>query len=346
MVDVFVIGGGPAGLAAAIAARRRGMKVVLADGNRPPVDKPCGEGLMPDSRATAARLGISLPRSLGFEFRGIRFHGDGKHGMARSVQADFPAGRGMGVRRTALHSLLIEAAEREGVALRWNCPVSDLDGGLEKVAARWIIGADGSTSRVRRLAGLDSCRWNSRRYARRMHYAISPWTDYVEVYWGDGCQIYVTPVSADEICLALISRSPELRLGDALRRHFPGLCERLRGVPPSSRERGAITATVRLRSVAQGNVALIGDASGSVDAITGEGICLGFKQAEALAAAMCAGNLAGYNRIHPRLSLRPHAMAQAMLMMDRADSVRRAAMSALSFQPWIFRQLLALHVWQ
>ena len=40
--DVFVIGGGPAGLATAIAARQRGFDVVVADGAQPPIDKPCG----------------------------------------------------------------------------------------------------------------------------------------------------------------------------------------------------------------------------------------------------------------------------------------------------------------
>ena len=45
--DVFVIGGGPAGLAAAIAARGRGFRVLVADGAQPPIDKACGEGLLP-----------------------------------------------------------------------------------------------------------------------------------------------------------------------------------------------------------------------------------------------------------------------------------------------------------
>jgi menaquinone-9 beta-reductase len=190
-IDVFVIGGGPAGLAAAISASRRGMRVVVADGDRPPIDKPCGEGLMPDSRNLAARLGIDLPASAGYEFRGIRFHKLGRselgrNGMGRSVEADFPQGRGIGVRRTTLHPALLHAAERAGVEFRWATPIS----GIEGIKARWIVGADGSSSLVRRWAGLNPIVRSSRRYAYRQHFAVAPWTDYMEIYWGPGCQIY------------------------------------------------------------------------------------------------------------------------------------------------------------
>jgi len=58
--DVFVIGGGPAGLAAAIAARRAGFDVVVADRSQPPIDKACGEGLMPDGLSALQRLGVSF----------------------------------------------------------------------------------------------------------------------------------------------------------------------------------------------------------------------------------------------------------------------------------------------
>ena len=59
--DVFVIGGGPAGLAAAIAARERGCRVLVADGAEPPIDKACGEGLLPDGRAAAAAVAYCSP---------------------------------------------------------------------------------------------------------------------------------------------------------------------------------------------------------------------------------------------------------------------------------------------
>ena len=47
--DVLVIGGGPAGLATAIAARMKGFDVTVVDGAKPPIDKACGEGLMPST---------------------------------------------------------------------------------------------------------------------------------------------------------------------------------------------------------------------------------------------------------------------------------------------------------
>lgn len=334
MSDVFIIGGGPAGLAAAIAARREGLSVVVADGDRPPIDKPCGEGLMPDSRRLAARLGIEIPESMGYEFRGIRFHGAG-----RSVEGNFSAGCGVGVRRTDLHRALVQAAERAGVELRWSTPVSAFD----KVKARWIVGADGSSSLVRRWAGLDPVAYGSRRYAYRRHFGVAPWTNYMEIYWGEGCQIYVTPVDSHEVCVALVSRSPELRLEEALNRYFPAVRKRLPAGSETSRERGAVTGNVRLRAVARGNIALVGDASGSVDAIAGEGICLGFRQAEILAKALVAGDLSDYNLRHPWLSLRPHLMAKTMLQLDRGEMVRGCAMNLLSGHRWIFETLLKAH---
>jgi flavin-dependent dehydrogenase len=342
--DVFVIGGGPAGLAAAIAARQQGFRVLVADGAQMPVDKPCGEGLMPDGLAALEELGISVEGEKSYPFRGIRFLSAGLE-----VEAAFPNGAsGMGVRRTVLHRLIAERAANLGIEFLWQTPVTGIaaDGvhlGSRKVSTRWIIGADGGNSRVRRWAGLDAFRKRDCRYAFRQHYRVAPWSDRMELHWGRHGQIYVTPVAKDQVCLALISRNPKLRLTEALQQ-FPELKSRLDGVDVSSTEKGALTATCKLKRVRRGNVALIGDASGTVDAITGEGLCLSFSQAMVLANCLRSGDLARYEGEHRRLALRPFLMARLLLTLDGRPRLQRRTLQALQKRPDVFRRLLELHV--
>src|SRR5581483_7820929 len=126
---------------------------------------------------------------------------------------------------------------------------------------RWIAGADGGNSMVRRWAGLDAAYHQSTRYGFRRHYRIAPWTDFMEIYWADSCQLYITPVSESEICVVVLSRDSNIRLEQALPL-FPDVQRRLSGVDSSS-ERGAVTMSRRLHNVWKNNVALVGDASGS-----------------------------------------------------------------------------------
>ena len=341
--DVFVAGGGPAGLAAAIAARTKGFRVLVADGGHPPIDKPCGEGLMPDALEALRALGISIGPEHGFSFRGIRFLGAG-----RSVDGNFPDGCGMGVRRTTLHELLIRRAEEVGVAMSWGSRISGLSAaGVRlddrEVRCRWVIGADGQKSQVRRWAGLDEYRRESSRFTFRRHYRMAPWTDCMEIYWGANCQMYVTPVGAGEVCVTVISSRRQMKFEDALPA-FPEISPWLEGVAPATSERGSVTVTRSLKRVAGGRVILIGDASGSVDAITGEGLCLAFKQASAVADALESGDLAAYQARHRRLERRPACMAGLMLTLDRSPWLCRRALHALSAKPAIFSRLLAMHV--
>jgi len=341
--DVFIIGGGPAGLAAAIAARQQGLEVVVADGSRPPIDKPCGEGLMPDGCAALAQLGISIPQEVSRPFRGISFISSGLR-----AEANFSSGAGIGVRRTVLHDLMVERAQAAGVSLRWNTTVTGLHSngvllGKDLVRSRWIVGADGGHSLVRRWAGLNRFRTDSTRYAFRRHYRITPWTDCMELHWGPKCQIYVTPISPEEICVAVVSRDSHLRLDDALPR-FPEFAARLRDAEPSSAERGATSSTRKLRQVYQGNLALVGDASGAVDSITGEGLCLSFRQSQVLAECFVAGDLRRYQQEHRKLARRPAMMARLMLTLDWKTSLRQRVMRAFGADPRLFSRMLAMHV--
>src|ERR1700756_1863935 len=73
-MDVAVWGGGPAGLAAALALRQRGCRVALYDAQHPPIDKACGEGLMPETVGLLQEFGLTLGSEDGAAFAGIAFH--------------------------------------------------------------------------------------------------------------------------------------------------------------------------------------------------------------------------------------------------------------------------------
>ena len=341
--DVLILGGGPAGLASAIALRQKGIDCLVVEAMGPAIDKGCAEGLMPDALSSLRKLGLNITEQQGHPFRGIRFNNHQHH-----VHADFPNGTGIGVRRTKLHGLIADRAREAGVSVSWSSRARLLDSRSalvngKKISFRYLVGADGQASGVRRWAGLGHVQRESVRFGFRRHYNIAPWSEYVEVHWGAPGQVYVTPVAADSVCVVFITRNPKLAQGDFLKA-FPAVAEKLQGVPAMSTLRGGISANRKLRCVANKSVALIGDASGSPDAITGEGLAVSFRQAVSLANAIEREDLEVYNREHQKIGRLPHAMSWLMLSMDRWPQMQGRAIKTLSTHPDYFQQLLSVHV--
>ena len=341
--DICIVGGGPAGLAAAIAITKAGYGVVLFDCAVPPIDKACGEGLLPDGLAALKILGVELPSEAGHPFKGIRFS-DG----SSVAFATFSGRTGLGLRRTALHSVLVQRAQQVGVQLCWGVKNVQLAAGVlsvngSAVKSNFVIAADGQNSAMRRQAGLTRIVRESRRYGFRRHYRIQPWSSYMELHWGKRSQLYVTPVASDEVGVALISRDPTLRLDCALN-EFPEVRSRLQGAAFSSSERGALSVSRRLHRISTNNLALIGDASGSVDALTGEGIGLAFRQSLVLADALKSGSLENYRVQHRRLSRRPRLMAGLLLLLDKHPGLQRRVLASLASHPAAFEAMLEFHV--
>jgi len=340
--EVLVAGGGPAGLAAAIAARQAGFEVAVVDGAQPPVDKACGEGIMPDGLIALAALGVQVDARHAAPFRGIRFING-----PREVEACFPCGVGFGIRRTLLHEWLVNRAAKCGVALHWGRRITGLSpNGLmvegDVISSRWLICADGQNSKLRKLSGLDPARRPRSRFGFRRHYRVVPWSEFVEVHWSDVGQMYVTPVADDQVCVALITSRNGLRFEAALP-SFPRLAKRLEQATVLGTTLGTTTVSRNLRNVQTGSVALIGEAAGSVDAITGEGLSIAFQQAIALADAMRASDLSAYDVAHARVTCLPRRMAALMLLMDNRRWLRHRAFRALTAEPDFFGKMLAMH---
>ncbi len=342
-VEVFICGGGPAGLAAAIETRRRGFSVIVADCFKPPIDKACGEGLLPDALDALSALGIELTDRDSHLFHGIRF----VEGMG-SVEACFPHRSGRGVSRIVLHELLHKRAAELGVEFRWGTQVLGVHGqevetSKGRIRAEWIVGADGIHSRIRRWSGLDAGRRTSRRIGLRQHFRLAPWDRFMEVHWCDLGQAYVTPVGPEEICVVVVARDRFSSVKAALD-WFPQLSARLQGAEPLGAERGALTEGHLYRRVTNGKIALIGDASGSVDAIAGQGLALSLLEAQALGDALEVGDLQLYERRHKAIRRTPVFLSQAMLLMDRFALLRRWTQAAFRGSPRLFEAMLSVHI--
>jgi flavin-dependent dehydrogenase len=169
---------------------------------------------------------------------------------------------------------------------------------------------------------------------------VAPWSNFTDIHWGDDAQAYVTAVGKEEVCVALITSRPSARFHETLTK-FPTIARRLKDAVQTSTERGAVTGMFHLKRVHQGNVALIGDASGSLDAITGEGLSLSFRQATALADALAAGDLERYEKAHRIFFRRPRLVGNLMLLLDRRNGLRERTMRALQAAPQLFERLLA-----
>lgn len=310
--DLLIAGGGPAGLATALYAARAGLDVVVAEPRPAPVDKACGEGLMPGAVRALRTLGLEVP---GQPITGIRYvQGDLR------AQAEFRHGPGLGARRTELHGALHRAVLDAGVRvlpLRIGQVEQDGTGVTAPgtgLRARWLVAADGLHSPVRRALGLDMESGATPRYGLRRHYAVAPWSSYVEVHWGPYGEAYVTPLGPELVGVALLTarRAP---YGVQLAA-FPDLADRL---PPSSAVtavRGAGPLRQRSRVRRHGRVLFVGDAAGYVDALTGEGVSLALGAAEALVRNLRRGTPDRYEGDWNRVTRR-HRLITELLVRTR-----------------------------
>ena len=333
MIDMLVGGGGPAGLATAIFGARAGLEVVVVERRHGPVDKACGEGLMPHALALLDCLGVDPP---GKPFHGITYI-DGKHRVTGRFH-----GAGRGVRRTALHAGLLDAASAAGVRIEHGeiGPVSQSSTSVEcnGFRARYLAAADGLHSPIRTSLGLARPATGPRRFGIRRHHAMTPWSDCVEVYWSEDAEAYVTPVADDCVGVAILTS----RKGgfDAHLSAFPALEERVRdAVHGADRAAGPLQQRVRDRTA--GRVLLVGDAAGYVDALTGEGLGIAFGAAKLAVECVAADRPQDYDRRWRRMSRR-YRLLTAGVLQGSASPLRPLIVPAAERFPRVFRGMVNL----
>jgi 2-polyprenyl-6-methoxyphenol hydroxylase-like FAD-dependent oxidoreductase len=348
---VIVVGGGPAGLAAAIAAATGGLDVLVLERRALPTDKACGEGLLPAGvRALAALGALQLvdPSASG-PIRRIRWI---DRGLAAEATLRSPGG--LGIRRTALSAALLARALACGVEVRVGVNVRshrrlprevevDVDGALER--GRLLVAADGLASPVRRREGLDVPSTGPPRFGLRRHFVRAPWADAVEVHFGDGVEAYVTPAGPERVGVAFLCEASARAPHAALLARFPDLADRLAGAPYDSTTAGAGPMARGARARAADRLVLVGDAAGYEDAITGEGLSLAFAGAVALGQGLPAALAQGASREAfqrwergeaKRFAVYANA-ARLVLGLARRAGPRRATLAFLAQHPYLFR---------
>lgn len=332
MIDVVVVGGGPIGLASAVDAARAGMSVAVMEPRSTPVDKACGEGLMPAALESLGRIGVD---PAGVALHGIMYVQGGRRAVGR-----FSAGPGRGVRRTELHNALAQRAADLGVQfIRTRVTEISQSGGAvqaQGVRAGYLIAADGLHSTVRRRAGLERAPSSraARRFGVRQHYRVAPWADLVEVHWARDREAYVTPVGPDTVGVAVLGASP-VDLAQTMA-DLPELAQHLRGATKVSAARGAGPLHQRATARVSGRIVLVGDAAGYVDAITGEGLRLGLLEAAAAVDCIRHERLAAYEAQWRRITRSYRVLTTGLLWCAARPPLRRAIVPTAQALPRVF----------
>lgn len=340
MIDLLVAGAGPVGLFTAIEAAQSGLAVTVIEPLKGTIDKACGEGLMPEALERLARIGID-PQ--GIDFFGIRYiSGD------RSAEARFSKGPGRGVRRTTLHDAMRQRASEFNIKFV-NGHVEEIvqnDSFVEAagIQSRYLIGADGLHSTVREQLGLKVTsskeRKKHQRYGLRQHFSIAPWTDVVEVYWSPDAEVYVTPVDHHSVGVAVLGEAV-LDFDRAIAQ-IPKLVEHLASALPASKVRGAGPLRQCVSARYKGRALLVGDAAGYVDALTGEGLRVGFAEAEAAVRAVRFNDLQSYEADWQRITRSYRWLAGGLLRASSNRVIRPIIVPAAQALPAVFRRLINL----
>ena len=312
--DLLVVGGGPAGAAIAALAATRGARTLLIEKDSFPRDKVCGEFVSAEGCAVLGRLGL-LPTVIakGAMPMDACLLADAKGRSVKAALPDLPrAGRtAWGISRAVLDDVLLRHAASCGVTVRERVVATspfledgrvtgvitravDSGGGDEAVKATLVIAADGRRSMLQRAlhpAIGDPLTTSPRSwFGFQAHFPdrTGGLSRRIELYVFDGGYAGLGPIEGDRLDLALIARVDALNAcGNAPQRLFeermlanPLLAERLGNDPPCSRWKTIGPLRFNVRAPASRGAIFLGDAAGTIDPFSGEGMSNALRGAE------------------------------------------------------------------
>lgn len=365
MSDVLIVGGGIAGSSLAILLGRQGINVELFERGHFPREKACGEGIMPGGVGVLERLGVAEA------VEGVPFHGVRYHLGEETAEVRFPAVPGMpvagrGQRRRHLDRVLFEvAAGTRGVNAHTDSPVDSLHREHRRTAGVWangklyraalVVAADGAHSRIRQQLGLNKPP-KRKRFGVRAHFRLAPNREqppWVDVFVGCGYELYVTPLPERELLVAGLAEGRAL--GEPLEHAFRCwrnshrvLATRLEGAKQTSELlSSALLASRSCAGVGRG-VALLGDAAGSADPITGGGITQALQAAELLATHVAANLgtedewLWEFDKQRSALLRDYEILTRMALWLSEHPRIARWALTRLGSFPTLFSHLVGV----
>jgi geranylgeranyl reductase family protein len=311
VVDVIVVGAGPAGAATAILLAERGWSVALLDKAAFPRPKICGEYLSPEASRILDRLGVlkTVDQAGAQPLRGMRIVApDGT--VLEGVYPTTGPWRGyrdhaLAVPREKLDRILVERAKSLPVDVRERHRVTGLlteneriagvraqdeDGRGLELRARLVVGADGRSSVVASSLGLVRPH-PLRRMALVQHVALEGLGDRGEIFIDPPDYAILNPVLPGLVNLGLVVPLAHAapwsgRLETFFRarlKQLRHLAPRLAGMEPAGRLMAMGPLAYRVGEPRVDGVLLAGDAAGFYDPFTGEGLFTALRSAELLA---------------------------------------------------------------
>lgn len=375
--DVAIIGAGPAGLLAGSVLAAAGYGVQIFERRSLPIDKVCGEGLLPGGVAQLQQLGFPTAdlASLGEPFAGITLVSGGV-----AVPGAFPAANpGYGIERRRLSAWLAAAALARGVQLttgRRLVGVSQTAEGwrlhlrvggevaagnvagarpdLQDWRCRYLLACDGLRSRTVAALGIERRQFRPQRMGFRFYVPVRAASRrQVVVIWGRGYEVYLTPLARDRVGVAVLAAHqpcPSVAAVFALAR---AACSTHRDTAHWGWDFSAASAIKaygpfgsRIVGRQPAGFGALGDAYCFKDGITGDGLTLVTYQVALLRQHLAQGGVLGdrqWQRLQARLLRRHLLLSGLALGLNRLPKLRHGLGWVAAWQPSWWDRLLGFH---